>query len=766
MTMNSAATNRWVGEWIWDSEAIGTRLRQVIVARRVVVVDGVPMTAPGRVFADALYVLSVNGTELRRGPGRANPHSRRYDTVDLAPWLQPGANVITIVAAANANASRNWMPGPVVISELAGGALVFEADIGGEVIATDGSWSTTTVDGWDLSPDTGFISRRGLELIDLGEIRTDLHDIEIDESVWRPARVKSGRGMGDRESDRPPSYPFGPTVPTTLAAPTVVDRPLTKDADGVWKLPDIGAGTLVFDIEGGGGELVEVSTFEVIERDGSIRPFHEDIGVRLTAASGRRSAETLDHFGLRGLTIDAPPTVVVHGVTMRERTYPLSGGARFACSDPSLDQLYAAGRRTVTLCSLDAYLDNPTREGRAWTGDSVVHQMVDLTSNADWSLARWNPRMGGLSTTPDGMVPGAVAGDGEFGAFGVISDWSLHWIHAVWNLYRYVGDGDEIADLLPEVERIVRWFDQFHNDATGVPTDVYGWCLVDWAWVPTNGASAVLTGLLGRACLDLADMADFVGDPGRAERARRRHSSLMEGFENFWDPERERYADTLVIGERSRTASVHAQAAAIVGGLAPTDRLDRLVSLISDRSRHVHATLSVPEGDPGMDGAVILPGAEMGLPALPEPWWDTEEQLVMTQPFFRYVVHDALATAGRADLIHDSLQDWKHLTDRCPTSFGETFWSGSLAQGWSSTPVRDLISRIVGVTPAEPGYAVVGVDPVLGPLEWAEAVVPTPAGEVTVRVDRDTIEVDSPLPLVVQGVALPAGTHHVERASL
>lgn len=761
--MTSKASNRWTASWIWGNDTLGAAQRQVIAARKQVSLEAVPHAAPSRIFADALYVLHVNCAEVRRGPGRASPRSRRYDEIDLAPFLRSGENVITIIAAINATASRNWMPAPTMVSELGGGALVFEADLGlDQLVATDDTWSTTTIPGWSLSSPTGIVSQRGLELIDLGAIPTDLHDPDADLSGWKPARVKSGRGMGDRESIKPPSYPFGPTQASVLAPPTVTTRTLELVGDR-WMLPDIGAGTLIFDIEGDGGEAIEVTTFEVIESDGSIRDFHESIGLELVAPQGRRTAESLDMFGLRGLTITAPDTVTVHGVQLNERCYPVAGNARFACSDPFFDQLYRAGRRTVTLCSNDAYVDNPTREGRAWTGDAVVHQMVDFASNADWSLACWNPKLGGYSTTPDGMVPGAVAGDGEFGQFGVISDWSLHWVHSVWNIQRFTGDVEKVADLLPEAERIVRWFDQFDNQATGLPTDVYGWALIDWAWVPTNGASSVLIALLGRACRDLAEMSEFVGDGGRADRARRRHAQLRAAFELFWDPQRRRYADTLVDGERGPTASVHAQAAAVAAGFVPDDRHERIVELLSDTSNHVHATLSHPEGDPGMDGGSVLPGAEMMLPSLPEPWWDTETQMVMAQPFFRYVVHDALAELGRSDLIIESMRDWSHLLDRCGTSLGETFWSGSLAQGWSSTPVRDLVSRIVGITPVEPGYTVVGVDPALGPLEWAEATVPTPLGEVTVRVDADTIVVDSPAPLVVEGEKLAAGSHTIRR---
>ena len=253
----------------------------------------------------------------------------------------------------------------------------------------------------------------------------------------------------------------------------------------------------------------------------------------------------------------------MHAVTVRERLAPVTGAAFFECSDPMLDQIWRVGRRTVSLCSFDAYLDCPTREQRAWTGDAVVHQMVDLTTNADWRLARWYPHVA-ASPRADGMLPMAAAGDAEAGEIAIIPDWALHWVHAVWNLYRYVGDRDEIAALMPVVEGVLRWFEPYVDD-DGLLRDVISWVIIDWASVETDGVSAALCGLWARGLLDFAEMADWLGDTGRAAWARTRHASLTQGFAALWDPARGRYRDTLT----TVAASQHGQAAAIVGGLAP-----------------------------------------------------------------------------------------------------------------------------------------------------------------------------------------------------
>jgi len=57
-------------------------------------------------------------------------------------------------------------------------------------------------------------------------------------------------------------------------------------------------------------------------------------------------------------------------------------------------------------------------EQRAWVGDSVVHQMVHLATNADWRLA-WYYLTLSNSPRPDGIMPMSVVrswsgGDGEY----------------------------------------------------------------------------------------------------------------------------------------------------------------------------------------------------------------------------------------------------------------------------------------------------------------------------------------------------------------
>jgi hypothetical protein len=135
---------------------------------------------------------------------------------------------------------------------------------------------------------------------------------------------------------------------------------------------------------------------------------------------------------------------------------------------------------------------------------------------------------------------------------------------------------------------------------------------------------------------------------------------------------------------------------------------------------------------------------------------------VRAQPFFRYVVHDALAAAGRPDLIAGQCLDWTVALERCDTSWTETWYGGTVSHGWSSTPTRDLMVRVLGVNPVEPGFGVASVEPALGALEWARGAVPSPAGLIRVEARRDGTDVDSPVPFVHRGHRYEAGTRRLE----
>jgi alpha-L-rhamnosidase len=784
-------SGRWRACWIWQERpaivaetATRTALQDPVDAvalfRRRVEIDEVPTTVPCRLWVDGRYVLRVNGEEVGRGPVRADPRRARYDVTDLARYLRTGANVIAIVARHFGRSTSWWTPVPPTYS-LGGGGLVFEALLGDEWIVSDRRWAASPGHAWTPVAVPGDVASLPLESFDGRRHPHGWDGVAFDDSGWSRAFEIIPTHTGANGDPHPPSAPFGmllPPVRTAFPAGRTHRAPLgtVRSEPGAPISPDpvrqvlddehhqgpghpvvqmrfdlgrVAAGIVVLDTRAAAGTVVDVAAAEHVDDLGRLVPLGQHAGFRYVCAGhqGGERFESFDLVGARHLHVSvrspqgAPPPVVA--LTIADRHRPRPDGASFSCSDPVLERIWEVGLRTVDLCALDAYVDCPTREQRAWTGDSAVHQMVDLVANPDWSMARWHPQLA-ANPRPDGLLTMAAACDFAVEDRMQLPDWSLHWVRSVHNLYRYTGDRNLVGELLPVAERTLRWFEPFVG-ADGLLHDVSGWVLLDWASVYSRGSSSTLNALWARALEDLADMADWLGNAGTADWARTRRDAVAAGFDVFWDDPRDLYIDHVVDGERKRPAAQHGGAAALAAGLVPADRLDRVVRRLSDRTRLVRHSWV-------MD-SVTVDGDSSGFVHLvngyPEPTWDVEEQMVEAEPFFRYVLHDGIARAGRPELIAELCRDWSVFLDAGETTWPECWQGGTRCHGWSSTPTRDLIVHTLGVTPAAPGYEAVRVAPALGDLDWARASIPTPHGFITVEASADgTVEVDSPMPVV------------------
>lgn len=811
----------WTARWIWHGQpaitmesatrpVLDNPQDRVVLLRRIVDVNEVLESAPCRLWVDGRYVLVVNGREVARGPVRSDPRQAHYDVVDLASHLVTGRNVIAITARHFGRATSWWMPAPSSYT-MGGGGVVFEAAIGDQLIVSDRTWRTAVGEAWTPVAVPGDVASLPLESFDARVHPHQWPDSDFDDREWRPAFEITPFHTGAHGFKSPPSEPFGALLgPVRVTFPdgeehraSVVSRHLvpggefvidpvrqvmsdqtalglgsqsdsgTATSPGVslvgYDLGRIAAGTVEMTVTGApAGTIIDVAAAEQRHESGAIVPLGQHSGYRYICGGLETEVfETFDLIGTRFFQVSVRPSdnrlgldpvidLVIHD---RHRLRP--PGASFECSDPLLNEIYRVGLRTVDLCALDAYVDCPTREQRAWTGDSVVHQMVDLVTNPDWSMAIWHPQLATMSRT-DGMLHMAVASDFAEDDRMFVPDWSLHWVRSVHNLFRYTGDRELIGNLLPIVERVLRWFESYRRP-DGLLENVSGWVLLDWSSVYGSGCSSTLNALWARALEDLHEMATWLGNAGTAQWAQQRYDEVRLAFEIFWDESRGVYIDHIVKGVRQPQAAQHPGGAALAAGLIPVDRLDRVVARLTDRSRLIRHSwvMDSVTVDGGSTGFVYL------TTGYPPPSWDADHLMVEAQPFFRYVVHDGLVRAGRADLIADLCRDWEVFLEAGESSWPECWTGGTRCHGWSSTPTRDLIVYTLGITPAEPGYGAVRIEPQLGDLEWAKATIPTPHGPIMVEAFADgRVYVDSPVPIVSRQKVIVKGGVMADFSSL
>lgn len=811
--------HRWDARWVWCGDS-GHRpgvlsgsvdpevYDRFVLLRRSFDLAEAPAEALLRAVANSRLVVWVNGHEVARGPVRSDARSMRCELASVGAQLRAGRNAIAVLARYYGVATSWWLPTPVTLG-LGGGAVAVELRLpGGEAIGSDEHWRALPGAAWAPGPRragdaSGFLP----ELVDARELPAGWTEVGFDDGEWGRAEPIDPENDGYLGIQQPPSDPYGPLPPRPIPQLRGEDRapvraalipagagalatgPIEQviadqagadrggrvelDADGMIEIPGAGtrllaldfgrtvAGTVRLAIEAPAGARFDWALGEEIDADGLLVPAFAHTGLRYTARGSADSHESFDPAGGRYavLAVRAEGPVRLRA-EVRERLFPREPGvAPFRCSDGLLNEVFEIGLRTVDLCSQDAYIDCPTREARAWTGDFVVHQSVHLASAADWSLARWHPQLAHVPRA-DGMIPMAVSSDMGGGALegSYIPDWALHWIRSVHNLMRYTGDRELVASLLSGCERVLRWFEPYRG-ADGLLAEVPGWVLIDWSAVPVEGASAALNALWARGLRDFEELAEWLGDGHRAAWARDRRGAVAAGFEQFWDPGRRLYRDHRVDGEVRPASSRHTNAAAICAGIVPPERLPGLAATLADRGRLVQfapAFESLAAGD-------LEAGVYYVTRGNPEPPFDPEAKILEAQPFFRYVVHDALAEAGRADLIADACRDWGAFVRGGETSWPETWVGGSHCHGWSATPSRDLVVYTLGIRPAEPGFARARVAPALGDLDWAEGTAPTPQGPLWVRADPTRLQIDTPVPVTVEWSGelqdLPPGRH-------
>lgn len=719
---------RWDARWIWlfdeppeppwEQGAPRAHERESwVMLRRAFTLDAVPDDARCRVTADGRYVLWVNGLELGRGPARSEPAHLTYDEYALP--LRRGDNAIAILARHYGRPVPWWIPAPFV-GQLGHGGVLFESTVG---IASDDAWRVARAPYVVAEGEIPSDGPPDAEVIEPAAFPVGWIDAGFDDAGWARATVLHPTTLGVTDPS-PPTDPFGPLEPRPI--PPLGARAFELGAADVLRAGE----TVVFDARGittativvssASAGALELTCGEDLTPDGAVVAEPRDW--RMTVL-GPGSVESFEPVGFRYLAVrarDADARDV--RLTAVERIFPREPGARFRCSDPTLDAIWEAGVRTLDLCTTDSYLDCPGREQRAWLGDAYLHTSLRLVVDADTSMCKRMLRLHARGARADGFLPAVAAGDYGMRAT-TLPDHSLLWVLALGRYHAYTADADLVAELLPTAARILDAFERWRG-----PDDLIehlpGWVFVDWAQLERGRTFAPVDAFLAMALDAHAVLCEAVGDDGSARRSRARADRTRAAFEAFWDPARAAYTDTI----GGRRISQQTNALAIACDAAPAERWDAILARILDPAR-IRRTRT--PGDPGTFAERI------GAQYLPPDGFDDDEHVVEAQPFFCHFLHQALARAGRYGDILDSIMRWAPILERGDGCFGE-YWDhtpglGSRCHAWAATPTFDLTTHILGVRPVEPGAFV--IEPHLGRLAWAEGMIPTPEGWLPARAE-------------------------------
>jgi alpha-L-rhamnosidase len=98
-----------VAHWIWLPSQ-RTLPNTFVLFRREFTLHYVPDTVSGWITAESRYRLTVNGKRVQWGPAPTDPRHTELDPFDIAPYLQPGANVIGVEVLYYGHGDGTWIP--------------------------------------------------------------------------------------------------------------------------------------------------------------------------------------------------------------------------------------------------------------------------------------------------------------------------------------------------------------------------------------------------------------------------------------------------------------------------------------------------------------------------------------------------------------------------------------------------------------------------------------------------------------------------------
>lgn len=710
------------------------------------------------VTADNRYQLWVNGERVVWGPARGDLNHWRYETVDLAPRLKAGRNVLAAVVwnygELAPEAQTTWRTG-----------FLIQGDSAAEQVVNSGP-------AWKAAPDPAYApipfthaQLRGYYVVGPGE-RVDAAKFPwgwetpgYDDSAWGAAQpaVSDGRAHGSPRAMQdagnrwllvPRSIPLmeeslerlaavrqavgvqAPSAfPRSAAAFTIPPRTEAR------LLLDNGRLTTAYPVlryGGGAGARIRLGYAESLylprAKGGDKGNRNEVEGKEFVGnydeviADGGRERRysplwwrTYRYLELTVATRDEPLTIDdLHGLYTG---YPFERRQRLEAGSPLVSQILDVGWRTARLCAHESYMDCPYYEQLQYAGDTRIQALVSLYASGDARLARNAIALLNDSRTAEGATMSrAPTRQQQY-----IPPFSLWWIGMVHDYFMYVDDEAFVREMLPGVRAVLQFF-AAHQRPDGSLGPMPWWNYVDWTteWdggVPprgANGASAPQDLQLLLAYDWAARLEEALGSRAVAAEHRAAAGRLRQTVRAlYWDPGRRLFADT---PEHDRF-SQHANVLAVLAAIVPGDEARDLVTRVA-----------------------------------------ADTTLTQCSYYFRHYLHSAVNLVGEGDRYLDLLGEWESMLSRGLTTFAERYErpgdpSRSDCHAWSASPNFEIFRTVLGIDSAAPGFARVQVRPFPGRLDRVAGSIPHPKGEISVRLERtgSGLRVEIALPPGVPG---------------
>lgn len=697
--------------------------------RRTISITQPPERFIVHVSADNRYRLFVNGRQVFNGPQRSDPLHWRYDTIDLAPYLQSGSNVLAALV-------WNWGSyRPAAQHTVRTGFLVQGDGQQEAIVNTNASWKVLHNQAYSPIPISvqqvlGYYAAPPGEIVEAGNYPWGWEQPDYSDDTWSSAGVLQPLQL--RGSETYGSAFDWQLVPRTI--PPMEERQIryasVRRAEGIAASEDFLRGTgdlviparsnvvllldqahltnayVVLETSGGAGSSVRLTYAEAL-RDAQGRKGHRDEieGKTITGVTdtfrpdggNHRRFHTLWFRTYRYVQVEietADQPLQVHDLHGIFTGYPMEDLAGFSSELAWLDDMWEMNWRVARLCAWETYFDTPYYEQLQYVGDTRIQALISLYMSGDDRLVRQAISHFDMSRIPEGITASRYPSDlKQF-----IPPFSLIWVAMVHDYWMHRDDTAFVYESLPGVRSVLAWFER-HLDETGLLGPMPFWNFADWSWpVGTppgaNDGNSIMLSLQFVYALDrAAELEQAFGREGEAERNREMADRIRATIRNSaWNEDRALFADTPDQQSFSQQTNVMA---ILVNALPESEQQPLMERLLDDTS------------------------------------------LTQSTYYYTYYQFEALRKVGLAGRYIEQLAPWQEmLALGLTTTLEEPEPSRSDSHAWSAHPNYGLLATVLGIRPAEPGFRKVLINPVLGSLQRAEGHMPHPAGLIEVKLEQ------------------------------
>lgn len=479
--------------------------------------------------------------------------------------------------------------------------------------------------------------------------------------------------------------------------------------------------------------------------------------------------------------------------SLASSSYPCELKGDFECEDAMLNRIWEMGAYTVQLCmqknsessknnpflpanNIDfianwkgryspyVIFDGPRRDRETWLGDIRTEALVVYSALNAGEVAKSSLEIFMDLQKPNGLTVGCGSTWQEF------KEYNLWWVVSVWECFLFTGDEVFLEYLYPSIKKFLNWLEYQMDDRNFLFNDG------NWMWtLPREGYSSATQCILYHALKCAAKIEKHMRNKAAAKRFIEKAAIIKTNInKEFWDDSRGIYIDHLKLVNTRIPVMSDVNSYAITFGIAEQKNIPRILDYLEKNmwTPYGSATLDYRMEHAHLDPEVKLYPLAAFIRTKPNPEKAIIEFMYphnrMIWPFVvayeveaRFVARDSVSAF---ELIS---RCWANMAEKEPGTFWEcvdadtgefplrTFFPdsqmdcfNSAAHGWSGWITYILQAYVLGIKASEPGFKKTVIDPQSGPLKNIRGVMPTPYGDIAVKITIDqinySIHVDHP----------------------